>query len=296
MSVIQDFCVQLQFPEEAIAVLESAYRSVLADAETHALLMKAMDGMYLTEDAAFLALLEEAAQKSGIHRYTLDLIFWILCAQPLRYIYKERNFPDTLYWDCMRDLRVKLMECWNRYMVWGVFSTWFAGFYRLKRVAFGRLEYDFGVWQDGPYRGFLENGDRVFYCHIPSGSPLCTEDVMDSVRRLHAFYRDQLKDGILAVRCWSWLVYPPIIELCDPQSNMRKFYDLFDIYGSTVSQDPYANIWRIFNVSREEIDSLRDLPEKTSFQRKMKTYFLNGGTMGSGKGVLLFDGENILRP
>ena len=88
------------------------------------------------------------------------------------------------------------------------------------------------------------------------------------------------------------MIYPKHKEIYGENSNLRKFYELFDIIDAVENQSNH-NFWRIFNVdySPETLDSA---PEDTSLQRGFEAYIKQGNCMGTGKGVLLFDGEKII--
>ena len=85
--------------------------------------------------------------------------------------------------------------------------------------------------------------------------------VMDSLKCAYDFYRPELKDGILPVHLRSWLIYPGHYEVYPDGSNLKSFYELFDVVsGDEKPDNPY--IWRVFGV--KECADYSALPEKTS--------------------------------
>jgi hypothetical protein len=183
------------------------------------------------------------------------------------------------------------MECKTVKGVWGTFvGWWYHEFFRLARFGLGRLQYEKVPFRCEEYHG-IKKGDIVFNCHIPSSGPLLREEVIDSLKKAHAFYRDELKDGIFILVCSSWLLYPPMYEVFPENGNLRKFYELFVVIEAK-EVETELSLWRIFGVEQTPI---KDLPENSSLQRRLKQHLLQGGTMGSGYGVLLFDGEKILK-
>ena len=95
----------------------------------------------------------------------------------------------------------------------------------------------------------------------------------------------------MAIICNSWLLYPPHYEVYPENSNLRKFADLFDITVSWESENnPEA--WRVFNTVSSDYENL---PEDTTLQRRFKKYLIEGNKMGNGFGVILFDGEKIIK-
>jgi len=98
------------------------------------------------------------------------------------------------------------------------------------------------------------------------------------------------RDGVLPVTCHSWLLYPPHRVLFG--ENTKAFYDLFDIVSQDASTDN-ADYWRIFNTPFSA-QALAHAPEDTAMRRRFKQFLLAGNMMGSGYGLLLFDGERVL--
>ena len=75
-------------------------------------------------------------------------------------------------------------------------------------------------------------------------------------------------------------------------SNLKAFYEMFDVFESSTSESN-GNFWRIFNMEFSR-DTLHNAPEDTTLRRNFKKYLLDGNNMGSGKGILLFDGERVI--
>ena len=195
-----------------------------------------------------------------------------------------------MYLDSMNDLRCKLFECKKMYDVWGTFVTrWFRGFYQLKRYTFGRLEYDVATSTE-EYKDVLKPGDFVLYCHIPSSGPLLEDAVKDSLRQAYRFFRDKNmlpSNGKLIVHCTSWLLYPPILEKLDDNTNMKKFYRLFDIVEATPSANNSA-FWRVFYVPYSE-EALQTVPVRTRLEHVLVEHLKSGEKMGGGKGFIVVD-------
>jgi hypothetical protein len=95
----------------------------------------------------------------------------------------------------------------------------------------------------------------------------------------------------LICRCHSWILYPDYRDLYSVGSNLRDFFDDFDIIGAD-DHESFGDIWRVFGKDKDNPYS--ELPENTSLQRAFKSYLLNGGKAGEGLGMLVFDGEKIM--
>ena len=292
--MIRDICEMLEFDAEAVAVFEETLKKIKSDKLLSAKLGEATEDYFYGNGEVHTALLGEIAEKTGIHEYTVHMAFLLHCAAPLKDRYKAEGLSDELYLDTMRDLRYKLDECRNMYGLWGTFVfSWFRRFYLVERFKLGRLQYERIPFQYSEYKGILKEGDTVYNCHIPSSGPLTEESVMASLKEAYSFFRDELKNGIMPVYCSSWLLYPPTVALYSEGSNLKKFYECFDII-TTAEKPDNPDFWRMFykEYTPEVLDAVTP---RTSMQRAFLGYLKAGGTMGSGKGVILFDGEKIVR-
>ena len=281
---------RLQFPQEAIEALKEAQKALLSLGEEKQM-EQAVNHMLFAKGVHFHEIAKELSQKSGLPVPTVELLMQLQAMEPLEKNYKEKGLPAEIYWDTMMDLRYKLMECREVCGVWGtVAAEWQSGFFRLGMFQLGRLQYEpIGLPIDA-YKGY-KKGDTVYNLHIPSCGPMSPELVMDSLKRAYAFFGAAEKGGILPVHLHSWLIYPDHYAVYPEGGNLRKFYDLFDVFEPLEKpKNPY--LWRIFGI--EQCEDFASLPEKTSLQRRFKAYLLAGKCMGSARGMLLFDGEKIL--
>ena len=289
--MIHKLMEELQFPAEAIGEIEAAYQAMCAYPNGRVRMEQAAHDLFDGDAAQYMDQIKDLAEDSGVHPYAADMAFGLYCALILRKRYAEKGLADELFLDAMADLRYKLMECKAVKGEWGSFvAKWWKGFFRMERFALGRLQYEHMPFRCEEYHG-IKKDDVVYNCHIPSSGPLRREEVLASLKKAHSFYHDELKDSILPVVCSSWLLYPPMYEVYPENSNLRRSYELFEIL-ETKETDLDHNLWRIFNV---ENTPLKELPENTSLQQRLKQYLLAGGEMGSGYGVLLFDGKKILK-
>ena len=71
------------------------------------------------------------------------------------------------------------------------------------------------------------------------------DECMKSFRTAAEFYADRFPDGIVKFRCNSWLLAPNHKDYLAPETNIRKFADLFDVVEVSITPQ-YGNWWRIF--------------------------------------------------
>ncbi len=292
--MIRTIAKKLDFPLEAIEQFSTDYKGL---AERPALFSKfeqAMDRFLNEKGTGFTEDLDALAQESGIPLHSLKMVFYLAAAPIMKERYEARGIAEEIFWESLEDLRCKMMEARAYHGYWGTFSIWFQDFYWCERFKLGRLEYEKRPFRKTRYGNILK-GDTVFNCHIPSAGPLTEESVLDSLKKAHAFYKDELKDGILPVTCNSWLLYTPFEGTVFPEgSNIWKFSRIFTKLSEKADPEN-KSFWRIFNMPYSP-ETIKDAPEDTGLRRRLKEYLLQGNSMGSSYGILLFDGEKILPP
>lgn len=281
----------LCFPDEAISHLSKQYNTLIRHTECEIALKIAATEFINGDGNEYTEKLDHISTTLGIPRYTVDMLMLLLTVEPTRDKYRERGLPDSVCRDTMSDLKNKLIECYNVYGCWGTFVTWwFRCHTQLRLFTLGRLQYEPIAFPYDSYKGVLKKGDTVYNCHIPSGGALSEESVLYSFRRAYDFFEAK---GMFPIYCNSWLIYPPTAALYGENSNLRRFYEMYDIINA-VEDDRMKNFWHIFDTpySRE---ALENASEDNSLRRAFKKYLLEGGSMGNGQGIILFDGENIIK-
>lgn len=254
---------------------------------------------YMRENKPFKDALAEAKMLAPeVNENIVNLLFILECTGYTYEDYKARNISDDIFYHSMEDITFKVRECKKIKGVYGTFvPTWYQSFFKCERFAFGRLQYDY-YWfhskESININGFqINEGDKTLYCHIPSSGPLLYKDVIDSLRQARDFFTDRVRDGVLFVECFSWLLFPEyrhIFKTCS--ENIDSFIDNFYIYGS-YDYEKFTDCWRIFNVDIDEC-VVDQLPEDTRLQKGFKKYLQENSIFGDGQGILLFDGEKIL--
>ena len=287
------FCKKSGFPQDATDDLCNCFDNLITQAGVY---RKFADAARIfsqepDENTEHLDLLQSVADTCGLHLYTVHMLFLLFLLPSVRNAYKQRGISDEIYYNTMSDLQCKLIECKNVHNVWGTMTLpWYRRIAKGKLFKLGRLEFEQVVYaKDAVYKNIVRPNDIILNCHIPSCGPLYTEAVMESLKKAYQFYGYQ---GFMPVQCNSWLLYPKHYDIYPENGNLQKFCDLFDIlYASEIN--PTTCIWRIFGVTTEDFTQL---PTDTTLRRNFANYLRNGGKMGAAFGMLLFDGEKIVRP
>ena len=283
--MIRKIAERLLFPKEAIEALcacEEKMQGSLQDVK------RAMESLYTPESNEYLEILEKIACDSGVDRCESDMVFLLLAAIPLQDKYREAGYSDELFDETMADLRYKLYECKTVNGVWGSFVTfWFKEFYLLERFKLGRMQYERKPFPISGHESILKKDEIFINCHIPSSGPMLVEDIKESLRRAYRFYKDDRKDGKLTVACFSWLLYPPIFADFKEGSNIKNFYDLFDIIEYR-DNERNPDFWRVFGVKYSP-EALESVTADNSLKRRICDHLKDGGNMGYGIGIICVD-------
>ena len=245
--------------------------------------------------ASLVPELDALADAAETNIFSIHMLFLIYGAEHLKALYRQKNIPEDIYWDTCQDLRYKLLECRQVKGIWGTVTIrWFEGFYRMERFALGRMQYGIAAF---PVDEFTKAGVTVYkgdVCHdmhIPSSGPLTWEKRLDSYKKAYAFFQDELHGQPLVITCHSWLLYPDNAQIFPQGSNLLNFMEDFTIL-ERCDFEGFPEACRVFG--RDWNGPLNELPDETSLQRNIIRWLKQGRPMGSGFGVLLFDGEKIL--
>ena len=186
--------------------------------------------------------------------------------------YVQRIISDDIFVETMKFCTRFLHEYYRTYgrykFVW---AWWYPRQISLKEFRIGALEYE-----------FVEGEAKEISVHIPSDADLCKESVLKSIEDFCAFRREYFPQWEnVELVCDSWLLSPALKELLDADSNILAFQNMFEI--DSVDYEATWFMGWIFP-GYESVDSR--LPEKTSLQRRMKAYLLEGKKVGCAKGHL----------
>ncbi len=220
------------------------------------------------------------------------------CAYYTRIRYKEKELPDSLFWDGLADMKYKLSECREIKGVNGTFvAGWYEGFLRIGRFTLGRFQYEpCGLYDEEDMKlecGYvLKKGTRYLNMHIPNSGVSLTDDVRSkSFALAYDYFREWVGSDTVLIQTNSWLLYPRTPEFLPENSNIVKFMKDFDII-KWQEREEFSDAWRVFGKSAE-------LPpenwyENTSLQRAYKKWILSGCKSGYGTGfVVMHKGENV---
>ena len=287
------------FPDEAIPVLEAVAARLDNEKEFGAEFEKLRRG-YMSGKAPlwkYIRKIDKLAEKNGIHPYTLDMVYLMVCCELLHKRYIKAGLSEELFWDGVSDLKYKLVECIECEHQVGTFvADWNDGFLKMNRFALGRFQYEYSEFRMNytTKTGVkIRKGQKCLNFHIPSsGVPLTDEVRADSYKKAYEFFKDiRTRKGYLILTCGSWLLFPKHEEFLDPNSNIMKFYREFEIY-EWKEKDNFNDDWRIWGHYSDL--PLEERPADTKLRAAYKNWMTAGNKTGYGCGIIILkDGKPL---
>ena len=296
---IVNFMKRYDYPKEAVKVLSDVEKRLDSDKEFGSAFDKIMDSFKADGDFRKAEeSLDELEKASGVDERTLKFIFIMNSSEWVKEKYAEKGISEKVFWDTFEDLKWKLQECMECENTVGTFvASWFRLHLALEIFALGRFQYQLTEYdKDEPYIGsdgtMLKKGDHLVAVHIPSsGISLKDEVRYDSYKKAHEFFKELFPDGITKMECGSWLLYGKHREFLPQHMNILRFMDDFDILTCD-EHDSFGDDWRIFGHYSDL--PVEEFPTDTSLRKAYKEWLLSGNKSGSGYGIIMFDGENIV--
>ncbi len=242
-----------------------------------------------------LAKVCKIGEKVGVHEYQAKFVYCLCLTKKMKEYYLDGGFSEEFFVDNVKDFDYKLEECRLIKKIYGSFCTeWFEGFFNLTRFKLGRLQFEIRHLPDFvPEITEYEKNDikldaksPMINVHIPrSGERLDEEMVKDAFARAVKFYQTEFENSPVVFCCASWLLYLKNAELMKEGSNLKKFFDLFDILVSK-DYDNYQECWRLFDM--DYTGNVDDLPGDSSLRRAYKSHMKRGEKTGWGFGVCVY--------
>ena len=195
------------------------------------------------------------------------------CARRMYDKYQEKKIPDNIFIDTMKCYSRFIDECKEK-NGWMFFDRGWWTYRQLSMEIFriGDLEYQ-----------FIKHGNEdAMAIHIPSDAVFTREAVNDSLQLAEEFFDTYYPEyKYKKYTCESWLLSQELKKFLTAESKILDFQNRFEILEE--SKDKTEFIEWLFQ--RLESTEYKELPEKTSLQRKVKRHLLKGGKIGEAYGI-----------
>ncbi|MBR5543224.1 MAG: DUF5596 domain-containing protein [Oscillospiraceae bacterium] len=136
------------------------------------------------------------------------------------------------------------------------------------------------------YREVLRPGDEVCGIHIPANEPfsadMCRAAISDFKTILQKHYPER---KIKAFICDSWMLEPALFDIMGKETNITRFAKLFLLHPrKSDAEDVYFFLFHV----PEKVPA-ETLPEKSSMQRAVKEYLMQGNPFYEKAGIILYE-------
>lgn len=167
----------------------------------------------------------------------------------------------------LNDLKTGLMSARTSQMLWAYY------FIRVKIVEIGRLQYEY----------FKEENNASIKIHIPVNGKLNYNNVILSLKESKNYLKKLFNiDDDIDYICDSWLLSREVYNILSPNSNIKKFYNLFNVSPlSNCLEDILKYVYQCY-----ECNDFSKLSEDTTLQREIKRMLISGVHFHSGRGIL----------
>ena len=163
--------------------------------------------------------------------------------------YKAKGTPDKVIFDTFRDVSLRAALYYEKTGKVGISKgdvIWLRHIMNVAIFKIGSLQFQpfEMIYLDEetigePYIAFtreqkekLPAGTPVINCHIQQGADLSPEAVEESFQSARRFFASCFPTEYRAFLCYSWLLYPPMVNRLSPQSNIKRFAGRFTILGA----------------------------------------------------------------
>ena len=163
--------------------------------------------------------------------------------------YKAIGATDGIILDTFRDVSLRANLYYKQHGKIGISKEdviWFRHIMNVHIFKIGALQYQtFNmIYLDEetigePYMVFaqeqkrtLPNGSPVINCHIQKGADIRVDLVDKSIAQAKTFFKNCFPSiEYKAFLCYSWLLYPPMLQMLPENSNIKQFAKYFSIIG-----------------------------------------------------------------
>ena len=127
------------------------------------------------------------------------------------------------------------------------------------------------------WKRVLKKDDRIVALHIPAGGGLTPDLVDDAINKAKEFLATYYPDyEYKAFTCGSWLLDRQLVDILGEETNISKFCKRFRPIPLHSRGEAVFNF--VFHKPNMNFE-MKDLPENTTLERKLKQHFLNGGAI-----------------
>ncbi len=164
--------------------------------------------------------------------------------------YRTAGVADEIIWNTFQDVSLRANDYFHQNGKIGLSKDdviWFRHIMNVDIFKIGALQFQKFkmIYLDEetigePYMTFtneqknsLPSDSPVINCHIQKGANIDLRFVKESLNQAKIFFEERFPEvQYQAFLCYSWMLYPPMIEKLPENSNIKRFSSLFSIIGA----------------------------------------------------------------
>lgn len=188
MSEISEIIIASKMPEGAADYCEEVFARIKSDPELFSLLETAESRFMMGFDSGSLA--AKLSEKTGFHRYTIDLILMLYSCLRLHRLYKANGYSDEIFYATVpENLGYNTELCMKLHGIIGNFAfNAYRTMVSCTRFCLGRLHFEL-TRMPFDYKDICKKGQMVLSCHIPASGPLLLDEVEESFKLAYDFFK-----------------------------------------------------------------------------------------------------------
>lgn len=244
-------------------------------------------------DAEFYEALHTIAipAETDISNYNLDctdgkknLLAFLYMCEALEKKYAEHGIGQEILLDTLSDI-VRWCDEWSEIkgeLYLGEIG-WLSRSMNFYLFKIGRLQYCIHSVSERFTQFGMKMGECFIGVHIPPSGPLKVEDAKDSLNRARAFFAKYFPDMQYSYfSCYSWLLDDTLKAYLNPESNILKFAELFQVVEAHPSDDIIRFVFGS-SASRENMDAWNC---RSSFAQRIKAAIAEGREFYEVRGLI----------
>ena len=293
----QEILNKIKMPEEGQAFIFEVLDKIYANEEYLREFKEIKDEFFALEideikkdNNDFWPHLEAFGAKLGYSFDQIALPFCIECTDVTEKRMREQGFGDEDIIANLVDIVIWAKICERDWGGWGMHEfSWVSRSLRAILWRLGRLQFEISEFEADEFNKYgvhIKRGDKVINTHIPEDGPMPDDQRLDAYKRAYEYF------GFGHFVCDTYLLYPRQREFLPKDSNIVRFMDEFEAVKSG-ELEGHNNMWRIWG-QRDNWDPAT-LPRNTRLQRAYADHLAKHNCTGWGYGVMIFDGEKIVK-
>lgn len=210
------------------------------------------------------------------------LVIWCSHLAEVRSRYQAMGIPENVIQDTVRDITLRSGEYRRKNGRPGLSKEdviWLRHLHNGEIFQIGSIQYQLfhmvyldkeGCGEDYMHfspeqKSGLPQGTPVLNMHVPVGADISAASVQNSILGAKRFFSEHFPDfGAKAFLCYSWLLYPGMLDILPRNSNIAAFASNFRIIGQV--PDPYGSD-AVKHIYGKRYTCKRAYPRDTQLQR-----------------------------